>query len=112
MNSNDVTEPTPVPNAVPAGAPPPPPPPPSRQRADFAASAAMANDILALGGEEATPTSATATSTANSKPRPVPELNEDMDMALSFNGSPMAADFFTSARGKTRSKKHHWKHSR
>jgi hypothetical protein len=72
----------------------------------------MANDILALGVDDVGTAVAPSTAVAT-KPRSVPELDEDTAMALSFNGSPMAPDFFTSSRSKgSRSKKHLWKHSR
>jgi hypothetical protein len=80
-----------------------------RQRADFAASAAMANDILALGVDPET-TPELPPETEPSKPRSVPELDEGAAMALSFNGSPIAPDFFTSSRSKP--KKRLWKFSR
>jgi hypothetical protein len=72
----------------------------------------MANDILALGTDEGV--TATSTVAAPTKPRPVPELDETTAMALSFNGSPMAPDFFfSSARNKgTKSRKQFWKLTR
>ncbi len=70
----------------------------------------MANDILALGVDDAG-TAVTPSAIGATRPRPVPELDEDTAMALSFNGSPMAPDFFfTSSRSK--SKKPRWKHTR
>ncbi len=77
----------------------------------------MANDILALGEDDGRAEGnreGSAVSEKASKPRPVPELDVALAMALSFNGSPMAPDFFnTSARAKgNRSKKHLWKLSR
>jgi hypothetical protein len=72
----------------------------------------MANDILALGGDDlGTPEAPQrASATEASKPRAVPELDEDTAMALSFNGSPLAPDFFTSSRSKP--KKRNWKLTR
>ena len=106
MNANDMT--APAPSAESTDAPPPPPP---RQRADFAASAAMAHDILTLGNDEGI--HELKAPTLPSKPRPVPELDDAMVMAFSFNGSPIAPDFFTSARGKgSKPKKHLWKLTR
>ena len=69
----------------------------------------MANDILALGGDDLQPPD-TPRRTEALKPRAVPELDEDLAMALSFNGSPLASDFFTSARSKP--KKHRWRLTR
>src|SRR5271167_1016648 len=75
--------------------PPPPPPPPSRPRAtaDFAASAAMAKDILSLGtdGEVEIDTPVVLDVV---RPRPVPELDEISQTAGATAGSPMAPDFF------------------
>ena len=59
----------------------------------------MANDILGLG-DDASHAPEVQPTTEPLKPRAVPELDESMAMALSFNGSPMAPDFFTSSRSK------------
>ena len=71
----------------------------------------MAHDILTLGDDEGIQD--LKTPAVPSKPRPVPELDDAMVMAFSFSDSPMAPDFFTSARGKaSKSKKHLWKLTR
>jgi hypothetical protein len=78
-------------------APPPPPPPPSRPRgtADFAASAAMAKDILSLGGDGVEEIDVPVVVDVP-KPQPVPDLDVILQTAATTAGSPMAPDFFTS----------------
>jgi len=89
---------------------PPPPPPPSRPRAtaDFAASAAMAKDILSLGtdGEEEieVPVAVEA-----ARPQPVPDLDLISQAVPMTAGSPMAPDFFTA---RIKSKKRIWRFAR
>lgn len=95
------------PSPIPSAAPPPPPPPPTKVPADFAASAAMAKDILALGtdGEEkasapppppAQP-GALATVAGVTQPRAVPDLDMPSSTAERSESSPMAPDFFFSS---------------
>jgi len=67
----------------------------------------LANDILALGGDEIPEAPA---ATKASIPRAVPELDENAAMALAYDGSSIANDFFTSSRGKP--KKSFWKLTR
>jgi hypothetical protein len=88
----------------------PPPPPPSRSRAtaDFAASAAMAKDILSLGtdGEEEIVAPVVVKA---ARPRPVPDLDEISLTAGTNADSPLAADFFTS---RVKAKKRPWRFAR
>src|ERR1700676_2653552 len=94
------------------GDPPPPPPqqPLSRPRAtaDFAASAAMAKDILSLGtdGEEEIVVAGVVEA---ARPRPVPDLDELSQAPGTTAGSPIAADFFTS---RVKAKKRRWRFAR
>jgi hypothetical protein len=90
--------------------PPPPPPPQAKVRADFAASAAMAQDILALGTEgDEMPVPLLVTEVP--KPRAVPDLDVQSTMPEWTSNSPMAPDvFFASSRD--RSKKKRWKITR
>ena len=67
----------------------------------------MANDILAVGDNEV-PDAPEATKP--STPRAVPELDEHEAMAMWYDGSSIANDFFTSSRGKP--KKPFWKLTR
>ena len=93
-------------------APPPAPPQPSSTRpkptADFAASAAMAKDILALGtdGDERVDVPAAVDAV---RPRPVPELDAVSMSEGTAAGSPMAPDFFTP---RARSRKRMWRFAR
>ncbi len=82
--------------------------------ADFAASAAMAKDILAIGvdSEEVgppPPRNSTPSAVAVA-PRPVPDLDKPDDVSDWSAQLPMAPDFFTSSRAKP--KKKLWKISR
>jgi hypothetical protein len=79
----------------------------------------MANDILALSDDQGVPETPVATTVPSMPPQPVPELGGDGAMVLTFNGSLIAPDFFTSSRGKSsksskssKSKKHYWKLTR
>jgi hypothetical protein len=85
--------------------------------ADFATSAAMANDILALEIDDhappppTSPVPASAPATARTTgPHPVPDLDLPNGVAEASSASLMAPDFFTSSRPK--SKKRVWKLSR
>jgi hypothetical protein len=91
-----------------ADAPPPPPPRP-RATADFAASAAMAKDILSLGthGEEKTDVPVVVDDVV--RPQPVPDLDVMSQSAATTAGSPIAPDFFTS---RVKSKKRNWRFAR
>jgi hypothetical protein len=88
----------------------PPPPPPSRPRAtaDFAASAAMAKDILSLGADGADEVDVPAVVDVQ-RPQPVPDLDVILRAAGTTAGSPMAPDFFTS---RVKSKKRMWRFAR
>jgi hypothetical protein len=85
------------------------PPPPSRPKAtaDFAASAAMANDILSLGadGEEID----APVVVDLSRPQLVPDLDILSQTAKTTAVSPMAPDFFTS---RVKVKKRFWRFAR
>jgi len=87
---------------------PVPPPPPPRLPADFATSAAMAKDILALGTdvEEALTPPPPPTELQSVGPRPVPDLDvEQMPVTPeSPTSSPMAPDFFLTSSRPSRSK--------
>ncbi len=86
--------------------------------ADFAASAAMANDILALNTDDQGAITAPApppppTVAETPKPRPVPDLDLEVPFEIPTwtSESPMAPDFFiTSSRSKAKRKP--WKTSR
>ena len=102
-------------------APPPPPPPPTKLTApptkltaDFAASAAMAKDILALSADDEgavtlppQPPSAGETQ----EPRPVPDLDVPSWPGEWAGAAPMAADFFFTS-SESKAKKRLWKISR
>jgi hypothetical protein len=90
--------------------PPPSPPPPSRPRAtaDFAASAAMAKDILSLGADGVEEIDIPAVVDVP-RPQPVPDLDVIMQTAGTTAGSPMAPDFFTP---RVKAKKRMWRFAR
>jgi hypothetical protein len=92
----------PVPELASDAAPPPPPPPPppvaqARREADFAATAAMAKDILELGIDEEEGAPPQPTREAPHAPQ-IPDFAERSEVVESHGGLPMAADFFTSSR--------------